>query len=790
MALDTNDYDQARQVTALSLNQTTDQLTYLPLPEREALIEEVSRVVPAGNVPGLIAAALAHLPERAIPAHLNRRNMALLMQGMQTFLDRAVFRTFFAGPAAVLAAYQMILRLAGKDLDQSFPEGTWQFYVEFGLREDTSRHACETLGFQQALENERLNLNPADRLAAWVSAAGWLLRIYPDLLAQEFTERVQLRHLAQHIDQPRLGDDWLKKRPYHAPRDGGKEYLDHRREVYEGFVQNLLARLNPRLRRQIETSWKQGAEQRARDLTAYQRQMSILACLTPSDHSDSRNPLQPEQWHIGVIAAKRYFLLDSITLSSLDHTRQMCAVLLARKNDERPTATLDRTLVTTPRREQSTLRRLLPPETLTELELLRTAPILINWDVSKAMLLSDIRQGQRGIGDHALTVFQTPQSTVFDLSHIFFDGPNGMATAEILTGQAIRVARQIARDPHHITIGTLRIKTLVLQTPSNVTAQARKSPPIAETSAESNRARLDLIQEVRRILYRRNAALRLTVNDFLVLYRAVFGPLYFPAPTLLRALADLSAETDPKVRNAAQLAMSALDAARAPNPALLIPIDATSISPRERIYPTTVRNPISNLIDQHKRTLEALWAMEARNPRHPPAETAIVLRDRRGEYLASLQAFSERMANYKNVSLQGESISTATIKLLAGLPPSLQRLLDSLPGRFDVVNDVVKGQEVFSNVGQVSSASSLARFNTAKDDNEKKTLAWGVLTDAQGVMHLSLRDFRPHVAALMGIRQRTLAQHMAQDYLDKYVIGLNAYLDELLLILRARSSSE
>ena len=72
-------------------------------------------------------------------------------------------------------------------------------------------------------------------------------------------------------------------------------------------------------------------------------------------------------------------------------------------------------------------------------------------------------------------------------------------------------------------------------------------------------------------------------------------------------------------------------------------------------------------------------------------------------------------------------------------------MLDSLPGTFDVINDVIKGQEVFSNVGPVSASSSLTRFNTAKDDNEKKVLAWGIMTDAKGVMHISLRDARPHV---------------------------------------------
>jgi hypothetical protein len=141
-------------------------------------------------VPSLVAAGLATLKDRAVPVHETRRNLALLMQGMQTFLDKAVYQAFFAGPAAVLSAYQMILKLTGKDLDQSFPEGTWQFYVEFGLREDSGRHACETIGFQEAIHQENIRLESADELASWLHASAWLLDHYTDLLINEWLERV------------------------------------------------------------------------------------------------------------------------------------------------------------------------------------------------------------------------------------------------------------------------------------------------------------------------------------------------------------------------------------------------------------------------------------------------------------------------------------------------------------------------------------------------------------------------------------------------------------------------
>jgi len=102
-----------------------------------------------------------------------------------------------------------------------------------------------------------------------------------------------------------------------------------------------------------------------------------------------------------------------------------------------------------------------------------------------------------------------------------------------------------------------------------------------------------------------------------------------------------------------------------------------------------------------------------------------------------------------------------------------------------MLNDIIKGREVFSNVGVVAPGSTLVRFITAKDDNDRKTLAWGVVTDARGVMHIALRDFRPHVAGLFAVGRADLAHRIAQDYLDQYASGLNRYVQELHRITRA-----
>ncbi|MFN3492687.1 MAG: hypothetical protein ACK40V_10750, partial [Anaerolineales bacterium] len=96
-------------------------------------------------------------------------------------------------------------------------------------------------------------------------------------------------------------------------------------------------------------------------------------------------------------------------------------------------------------------------------------------------------------------------------------------------------------------------------------------------------------------------------------------------------------------------------------------------------------------------------------------------------------------------------------------PLPIQRLLDKIPERFEVLNNIIKGREVFSNVGAVSPTSTLTRFMTAKDDNEQKQLAWSVITDSESVVKMNLRDFRPHVAQLLEIGRKDLAEMITQD---------------------------
>ena len=71
-------------------------------------------------------------------------------------------------------------------------------------------------------------------------------------------------------------------------------------------------------------------------------------------------------------------------------------------------------------------------------------------------------------------------------------------------------------------------------------------------------------------------------------------------------------------------------------------------------------------------------------------------------------------------------------------------------------------------------------------DTQREVLAWGFITDARGTLRISLRDARPHVAALIAVQQRALAQQMTQEYVDAYALSLNAFVEDLERIARTR----
>lgn len=783
----------ADTLRSIAQSQSIRDLSRLTLPEIDAVVDQVARVIPAGNVPGVILSGLARLAGRKLSLETTRRDINLLFKGVEQALDKAVYSAFFAGPAAVIWGYQSILKLAGKDPDDSFPEGMWQFYVDYALREDTARHANETHGFDTILNQHQIRLSGVDRVTAWAMAAIHCLHQYDHLLQNEWRERVYtflLREVTRN--QPdadryaRLYREWEKQRPYGRGSDTavGDSYPQYRRVKFDHFLEDATRDLRHGLRRE----WiKQVRIAEERDLPAYQRQMSILAYLEPDPYGETRRSIPLQRAHIGLIHQGCYYLMPVCSPGAdqpagVKTVRAQVAALIKYPSDTPPARLTG--LAEVKRSALFKLRDKISQTVLKELDMLRLAPILLNCDQrSRRFPLSELRRAERGVGDHALTIFDTGETFVFDQSHIFFDGAWGASLAEIMTNEALSWAVYLNTLPP-AQAGQTRPYVPAFQFQARELDSIRQAPMvITEAGAETEAVKLKAVLALRKRFKQRNDLLQLTVNDLLVLYRAIHAATYEPDPGLIAALQGLT--HDNVSARAAQAALKAIEVSTRVNPAIVIPVDASQRAPRNRLYPMTFEVPLNDLdlLGLHQRTMDALDTYKnATGDR-----TALYARfdQLQRVYLATLAGFGAVMSKTKEIALTGESASVGTIKLLAHMPTPLQRLLDQIPGRFDVLNDVIKGREVFSNVGAVARASTLSRFITAKDDNEKKTLAWGVITDAEGVMRMSLRDFRPHVGMLEAVGHKELATRIVQDYLDGYAHGLNNFIRDLQRITLA-----
>jgi hypothetical protein len=419
-----------------------------------------------------------------------------------------------------------------------------------------------------------------------------------------------------------------------------------------------------------------------------------------------------------------------------------------------------------------------------ELEALRHAPIIFNTDRrERGLPLAELRQAERGIGCHALTLLDTGETIVFDMSHIFFDGAWGASLAEIMTNEALAWGVYASNMPDMPpTNAHPKPLSFHFQPADRETIQAAPHAT-AEASAESQQANVQAMLGLRKLFKRRNDLISLTVNDILILYRAIHAATYQPDPKLVSALEELLRQ--PAGRAAARAALDVIDPAHQVNPAILIPVDASQASPRDRLYPLNFEVPLQelDLLHLHKDTADALIAYKAASGERGHLYARFDRLQRM--YLATLVGFGEMVDKAKRIALAGEDTTAGVLKLMATLPAPVQRLLEQIPRRFEMLNDIIRGREVFSNVGAVVKTSSLTRFITAKDDNEQKTLAWGAITDAEGVLLLSLRDFRPHVGLLESVGRKDLAAWIAQDYLDTYARGLNAYIHDLWQITLA-----
>lgn len=764
-----------------------------PLDGVEQRLEILERFPPTRDALDVVTNGLKALAGRRLGADQVRRDTQLLFAGLEK--ATAVYG-LFVGPATVIGLYQSLLRLTGRNPDDAFPDGTWQFYVEYALREDTARHTVETYGFDALLQNHKVILGRADRMAAWVMASIYALRTYDRLLQNEWRERVYLRELREVVRE-QMGDErfeglyrqWEQERPYSRGRDAHEkvDYPAYRRAKFDAFLQEAMVGVPTHVRR----LWVERVTTAKGDLDAYQRQMSILACLEPDTYDEVKRPLTLGEACVAIVYEGRYYLLPLLD-ERTDKPITVSAVrswLMALVAQQKPPALASGQLAALAMVQRSSwaggLQRRLSGELLDNLARLQKAPILLNFDKRPFELpLSQIRQAERGVGGHAITIFDTGRTFVFDLSHIFFDGIWGAGIAEILTNEALAWATYL-RKGALVPVMQEAPAPLWLQLTAADWALVQKQPRIQpEACGETAVINIRAIRGLRRLFKQRSDLLTLTVNDILILYRAIHATTYLPDPDLVTALNHLMQRT--ATRDAAAATLEALSYQSDDNPAVLIPVDASKRSPRERVHPVSFELPLAelNLLEQHRTTIQALDSYTKGLVSYQQFD------ELQREYLTTLATLGGIFAHVKEMAAEGSTTSIGSIKMLAHLPKSLQNLLTKIPERFDVLNDIFRGREVFSNVGAVVPGSTLTRFMTAKDDNEQKTLVWGIVTDAEEQMMITLRDFRPHVGKLVRANHSELANRITQDYLTSYAHGLNNFIHELMRITLASRETD
>lgn len=851
---------------------------------RRSPLDLARRVAPARDLLAFLRSGLSQLETRTSLDENEGGLMSLLRKA--DVVGKGVFGTIIAGPAFLLAGWQKLLEMVGIESEDAFPQGTWQFYTEFGLREDPARHANETTGFNEAVPPDAREV---DLISAWLYQVILTYFEYDALLENEWSERVLLRLIDEALDGAVAGDlarertpqwatllpeqreqivqevhreyperiemgreerkralelhelnsGWVKRRPYKRDRSvPGETYPQYRRRIFLGYLADMSEKLPPDMGAGI---WEEYHKRSESDLPAYQEQMTILKALTPERYKEEKENIPLWKAKVGLILNGHYYLIDvaardkygnllifepgkadelgspliletrrvdelrdqrgnrvsidrkgNVTIETKrpqvkvlrpippQELKEQVAVCLRQSQESQTNSRpsdADLMLATAPRNQQRHLRGILPEGTQQEINFLRLAPAILHWDLRRRdQPIGYIRRGRRGVGDHALTIFRTESSFVFDMSHIFYDAIWGAALSQILTDGAIEQYQTFSTISTPALSPVKPFYQLTLESSERFRQEAEQYQWYYEIVAESEDADLKKLNQLRKVL-RDQEKIYITVNDILTLYRSLHDVLYTPGVALQLELTKFRTESANDQKRLAlfqQLEEMRVEM-RTANPSLLIPMDASFISPKLRLMPTTFRNPWPTLVDIYKATRQALEEAEKRGT----SQSRAAFVSQRRTLMDHMLALAEYLAAVKRITRQGESFNVATLKLLAHLPPTMQGTLDLIPQRIGMLNEIIKGQEVFSNVGQVAPASSLTRFMSAKDDGETKEMVWGMMSTSDGHLKLTLRDFRRPIAQLIRLGYQYLAQLFTEDYLDSYARGLNVFSDDL-----------
>src|SRR5262249_34501948 len=110
-----------------------------------------------------------------------------------------------------------------------------------------------------------------------------------------------------------------------------------------------------------------------------------------------------------------------------------------------------------------------------------------------------------------------------------------------------------------------------------------------EAGAENNQIDVRSALTLKNYFKQRSDLLKLTINDLLVLYRAMHAVLYQPSKALQEELESFK-KHQPSFASRFQ---QALEASTILRPSILIPVDGSKRLPRDRVYPMNLEVPLA-----------------------------------------------------------------------------------------------------------------------------------------------------------------------------------------------------
>ena len=685
--------------------------------------------------------------------------------------------------ATAIATYRDLLKMAGKAPAQTWPYGFWHTYTAYRYRDDTARMALVTDGLDQQLAAHKLTPSPAARLTGLLLAGSDLLQSYDSLLAMFWRERGYMQALLRLAAAgpyrqrvAHLAENWAAQCPPARRADAaGVPYARFRRRHFDAFLESHLQLLPS----DLQKAWLAQVQHlplAQRD--HFVRQLSICSYQEPGRHSERQIGLAPDQCHVGLVLGGSYYLLPAETPAPRALFSAVRRLLHGDNGDGDALAGL----ATVRRDARAELTARFNPGLRHGLALLQRAPLLIAADAGDGETVARQRDGARGSGDQPLTIRDTGRSLLFDAAPAYFDPAWAATIANLFTEEALSWITYLESAPQPPAEAPIPLRPVTFPWQPFEKRWVRQAPrPHSDCAVENDGVQWRALAALRRLLQRRPDLAALDSLGLLLLYRAAFGAAYEPARDVHATLAALQA--NPHSRDAASAALAGLQPPR--EAALLVPVETPGRLAQRRLTPLLLHMPLDrwDFLGEHNHVLTALqrYGGADRDGRH------IYQRfdQRQREYLRHIAGFAAALQTTRDALSGAAAVHGAE----NALPPGWQIRHGDIVADGGAARRLQQAREMIVALGPQAAGGSVRRFLPPRDQSPHLQLIWGICGGDEGPFHLTLRDARPHVAALQQAGHGDLAEHMAHDLLSQFIAGFNSFVRDLHRIVTASRES-